>query len=98
MSQRYFCIHGHFYQPPREDAITGLIPNESGVAPYNNWNEKIHAECYKPNAELGNFEKISFNILVRHCSGGWKHLIPRPTRQLSNRKTVIIIIMELVMP
>jgi len=62
MSQRYFCIHGHFYQPPREDAITGLIPNESGVAPYHNWNERIHAECYKPNAELGNFEKISFNI------------------------------------
>ncbi len=62
MSQRYFCIHGHFYQPPREDAITGLIPNESEVAPYNNWNERIHAECYKPNAELGNFEKISFNI------------------------------------
>jgi alpha-amylase/alpha-mannosidase (GH57 family) len=62
MSQRFFCIHGHFYQPPREDAITGLIPNESGVAPYNNWNERIHAECYKPNAELGNFEMISFNI------------------------------------
>ena len=62
MSQRYFCIHGHFYQPPREDAITGLIPNESGVAPYHNWNERIHAECYKPNAELGNFEQISFNI------------------------------------
>ena len=62
MSQRYFCIHGHFYQPPREDAITGLIPKESGVAPYHNWNERIHAECYKPNAELGNFEQISFNI------------------------------------
>ena len=62
MSKRYFCIHGHFYQPPREDAITGIIPKETGVAPYQNWNERIHAECYKPNAELGNFEKISFNI------------------------------------
>jgi alpha-amylase/alpha-mannosidase (GH57 family) len=62
MSNRYFCIHGHFYQPPREDAISGVIPHETGVAPYNNWNERIHAECYKPNAELGNFEKISFNI------------------------------------
>lgn len=62
MSKRYFCIHGHFYQPPREDAITGFIPDDPGLTPFHNWNEKIHAECYKPNAELGNYERISFNI------------------------------------
>lgn len=56
------CIHGHFYQPPREDPLTGVIPNEPGAKPYNNWNERIHAECYRPNAELGNFQQISFNI------------------------------------
>ncbi|NLN69587.1 MAG: DUF3536 domain-containing protein [Chloroflexi bacterium] len=56
------CIHGHFYQPPREDPLSGLIPDEIGAEPYHNWNERIHAECYQPNAELGNFEKISFNI------------------------------------
>jgi alpha-amylase/alpha-mannosidase (GH57 family) len=56
------CIHAHFYQPPREDPLTGLIPNEQGAAPYANWNERIHAECYRPNAELGNFEHISFNV------------------------------------
>jgi alpha-amylase/alpha-mannosidase (GH57 family) len=39
-----------------------LIPNEVGAAPYHNWNERIHAECYVPNAKLGNFEHISFNI------------------------------------
>jgi hypothetical protein len=39
-----------------------LIPTETGANPYKNWNEKIHAECYRPNAELGNFEHISFNI------------------------------------
>ena len=55
-------IHGHFYQPPREDPVSGLIPKEMGAAPYRNWNERIHAECYLPNAQLGNFEKISFNI------------------------------------
>lgn len=59
---RALCIHGHFYQPPREDPITGFIPQEKGAAPFNNWNEKIHAECYRPNAELGNFERISFNV------------------------------------
>jgi Domain of unknown function (DUF3536)/Glycosyl hydrolase family 57 len=62
MSDLEFCIHGHFYQPPREDPLTGLIPDEPGAAPFRNWNQKIDAECYRPNAELGNFEKISFNI------------------------------------
>jgi alpha-amylase/alpha-mannosidase (GH57 family) len=62
MSSRALCIHGHFYQPPRQDVLTGQIPRETGTAPYQNWNEKIHAECYRPNAELGNFSRISFNI------------------------------------
>ena len=57
-----FCVHGHFYQPPREDPLTGEIPIEAGAAPYSNWNEKIFHDCYKPNAEAGNFERISFNI------------------------------------
>jgi alpha-amylase/alpha-mannosidase (GH57 family) len=62
VSLRAITIHGHFYQPPREDPISGLIPTEPGASPYHNWNERIHAECYLPNAQLGNFEKISFNI------------------------------------
>lgn len=62
MAVRALSIHGHFYQPPREDPVSGLIPSEYGASPYRNWNERIHAECYLPNAKLGNFEKISFNI------------------------------------
>lgn len=62
MNEKNLCIHGHFYQPPRQDVLTGKIPDETGTAPYHNWNEKILAECYKPNADLGNFEKISFNL------------------------------------
>lgn len=62
MTTRSLCIHGHFYQPPREDPLTGAVPPEFGAAPYRNWNERIHAECYRPNAELGNFERVSFNI------------------------------------
>ena len=57
-----FSIHAHFYQPPREDPLTGIIPNEVGASPFPNWNERIHAECYRPNAELRNFERISFNV------------------------------------
>jgi hypothetical protein len=62
MSIKAISVHGHFYQPPREDPMTGLIPDEPGAAPYRNWNERIHAECYRPNAELGNFKRLSFNI------------------------------------
>jgi alpha-amylase/alpha-mannosidase (GH57 family) len=56
------CIHAHFYQPPREHPFTGTIPQELGAEPYHDYNEKITAECYQPNAALGNYERISFNI------------------------------------
>jgi hypothetical protein len=62
MGLRAFSIHAHFYQPPREDPQSGQIPVEVTAAPYLNWNERIHAECYRPNADLGNYERISFNI------------------------------------
>lgn len=62
MAQRALCIHGHFYQPPREDPLSGEIPNETGASPFANWNEKIHETCYRPNAELGNYERISFDF------------------------------------
>lgn len=62
MNNMEFCVHGHFYQPPREDPLTGEIPIEPGAAPYRNWNERINAQCYLPNAQLGNFEHISFNV------------------------------------
>lgn len=62
MSSRSFCVHGHFYQPSREDPLTGLIPDESGSEPYPNWNERVNDRSYLPNAEAGNFSKISFNI------------------------------------
>src|SRR5512146_1851377 len=62
MSYQAFSIHGHFYQPPREDPLTGEIPVEPGASPYRNWNERINAQCYRPNAQLGNFGRISFNM------------------------------------
>jgi len=62
MSKTHFCVHGHFYQPPREDPFTEEIPTEYGAGSYSNWTERIYNECYKPNAQVGNFQKISFNI------------------------------------
>ena len=62
MSEIHFCVHGHFYQPPREDPFIGEIPTEYGAGSYSNWTERIFNECYLPNAQVGNFQKISFNI------------------------------------
>jgi alpha-amylase/alpha-mannosidase (GH57 family) len=56
------CVHGHFYQPPREDPWTGAIPNEGGAEPFANFNEKITAECYAPNAVLSNYSRLSFDV------------------------------------
>jgi len=71
----YVCIHGHFYQPPRENPYLGAIENQPGAAPFHDWNERIHHECYRPNAFarvlnehgevidiVNNFAYISFNI------------------------------------
>ncbi len=68
-------IHGHFYQPPREDPWTDLIEEQHSAYPYKNWNEKIAKECYSPNTAsrvldlngrikliINNYRYISFNF------------------------------------
>ena len=47
---RYLCVHGHFYQPPRENPSLEAIELQDSAYPYHDWNEKITAECYAPNA------------------------------------------------
>ena len=76
-STRSLCIHGHFYQPPREDPFTGVVPREFGAAPFGNFNEKIAAECYRPNAELGNFGRMSFDL--GPTLAAWLEWHDRPT-------------------
>ncbi len=71
----YVTLHGHFYQPPRENPYLDAIERQPSAAPFHNWNERIYHECYRPNAfarilndtgELleivNNFEYLSFNI------------------------------------
>ena len=73
--QNYICIHGHFYQPPRENPFTGQVPDQASAAPYPNWNERITAECYRANTtapilgedgdvvrEINTYEWISFDF------------------------------------
>jgi uncharacterized protein DUF3536/glycosyl hydrolase family 57 len=62
LGHAYLCLHGHFYQPPREDPFTGHIPIEPTATPYANFNEKITTECYRPNALAGNFDAINYDL------------------------------------
>ena len=68
------AIHAHFYQPPREDPWTGKVPHQPGAAPFHDWNERVHAESYRPNTQVliprsdggedvvNNFQRLSFNV------------------------------------
>ena len=47
----YVCIHGHWYQPPRENPFTGVVDDQTSAGPFPNWNERITAECYEPNTK-----------------------------------------------
>jgi len=55
-------VHGHFYQPSRADPWSDIVPAEPAAAPYRDWNERIDAECYRPNVERGNLSRISFDL------------------------------------
>jgi alpha-amylase/alpha-mannosidase (GH57 family) len=71
----YICIHAHFYQPPRENPWLEAVEVQDSAYPYHDWNERITAECYAPNAVarildgdgrilrlVNNYAKISFNF------------------------------------
>src|SRR5207253_8599890 len=68
-------VHGHFYQPPRENPWTGIVEAQPSAAPFPDWNERIHVECYRANAFavindpgngeeriVNNYAHISFNF------------------------------------
>ncbi len=72
---RYLCIHGHFYQPPRENPWLEAIELQDSAAPYHDWNERVTAECYAPNSAarildsqgriakiVSNYSALSFNF------------------------------------
>jgi alpha-amylase/alpha-mannosidase (GH57 family) len=73
--QVWVTVHGHFYQPPRENPYLNVIERQPGAAPFHDWNERILYECYRPNAFarivnengrvvkiVNNYEYLSFNI------------------------------------
>ena len=62
MTAGRFAIHGHFYQPSRRDPFTGQPLPEPAAAPYRDWTSRITDESYAPNAQLGNFGRIGWDI------------------------------------
>ena len=62
VSTQFLCVHCHYYQPPRGNPFDHEPLIEPDAAPYPNWNERITAECYKPNADAGNISLVSFNL------------------------------------
>jgi Alpha-amylase/alpha-mannosidase len=73
--ERYICIHGHFYQPPRENPWLEEIEVQDSAYPFHDWNERITAECYATNGVsrildgqnriiqiVNNYARISFNF------------------------------------
>ena len=62
MSRPRLVVHGHFYQPSRIDPASGLVPPEPSAAPARDWNSRIAADCYRPNAELGNLARMSWDL------------------------------------
>ena len=73
--ERFVCVHGHFYQPPRENPWLETVEVQDSAAPYHDWNERITAECYAPNGAsrilnhdreivriINNYARISFNF------------------------------------
>ena len=69
MENKYICIHGHFYQPPRENAWLEVVEQQESAAPFHDWNERINFECYATNAVariLDSDHKI-VNILNNYC-------------------------------
>jgi alpha-amylase/alpha-mannosidase (GH57 family) len=73
--KRFVCIHGHFYQPPRENPWLEAVETQDSAAPYHDWNERVCAESYAPNGAarivnsknqimriVNNYARISFNF------------------------------------
>jgi alpha-amylase/alpha-mannosidase (GH57 family) len=74
-TDRFVCVHGHFYQPPRENPWLETVEIQDSAAPFHDWNDRITAECYAPNGAsritnqqdkiiriLNNYSRISFNF------------------------------------
>lgn len=62
MSRGRLVVHAHFYQPSRADPFSGRIPADPTAAPWHDWTARVSEECYRPNAQIGNLGRISWDL------------------------------------
>ena len=65
-TNKYVCIHGHFYQPPRENAWLEIVERQETAHPYHDWNTRINFECYAPNAAARILDKEGWIVKIRN--------------------------------
>ena len=65
-NKKYICVHGHFYQPPRENAWLEVVEQQEGARPFHDWNERINFECYAPNAAARILDKERWIVKIRN--------------------------------
>jgi alpha-amylase/alpha-mannosidase (GH57 family) len=66
---KYVCIHGHFYQPPRENAWLEKVELQDSAYPFHDWNERITQECYYPNSASRILEDGVIKDIVNNYAG-----------------------------
>jgi len=65
-SNKYVCIHGHFYQPPRENAWLETVEQQETAHPFHDWNTRINHECYAPNAAARILDSEGWIVKIRN--------------------------------
>ena len=87
-TKRFICIHGHFYQPPRENPWLETVETQDSAAPYHDWNERVCAECYATNGAARSVN--GKNQIIRIENGQKREMKVKVTDKVRPEDTIIV--------